>query len=181
MSEEREKRSWREIDRMRDHGGGGSRGERRPRRNDRSSERYKSMLDKAFERGEMGEVMDKLSGSVPAASEAASGKPKKRGPSRQKLLHAITTADTPSKALEAFEKFRSAFGLPDDTDALLPGLDHDDQAVVLEVLEKLEQIVSEQGRPRRYKTLLARLRMIEDDFNAEADVQQAASRLARQL
>ncbi len=139
------------------------------------------MLDKAFARGELGKVMDHVSGVLPDAPSASQGKSGKKGPSRQKLLYEITSGATPSKAFEAFEKFRKAFGLPDEPEALLPGLDHDDQSLLLDVIRKLDEIVSEQGPPRRHKTLLARLRMIEDDFNADQDVREAAAHLASKL
>ncbi len=137
------------------------------------------MLDKAFERGEMGKVMDQLSSVSPQAEQSTSSK--KKGPSRQKLLHAITSATTPSKALEAFERFREAFGLPEDAEALLPGLDHRDQQVVLDVLNKLDEVIEKHGAPRRSKTLAVKLRMIEDDFNADPEAQELAGRLAARL
>jgi len=183
MSDEKQKPSWREIDRKRDHSSAGSPSgaPASPKRDNTSSQRYKTMLDKAFERGEMGAIAKRLDQSSPESVPGHASKKSAKGPSPQKLLHTAKNAPDRCAALEAFDQYLDGYGLPNDYDVLTRALEHPDQQVLLDVIQHILHLL-EESRPRRTKTMAARLRLIiDDDFAMDEDVRRAAAELVRQL
>ena len=175
MSDDRERprRSWREIDRMRDgathprEGGRKGPSEERLRRSG-AYRRYKSQLDKLFDGGGVPEALrSKL-------EEAGVGESAKR---RKRAAQAIVDAREDWRT--ALDAYRSAFGFPAEEEALARLLDTDDEQVVLEAIAQLERL-HESGGLRRARSLKARVQtamMTLDD----PDVTAAGERLLRLL
>ncbi len=183
MSDEKRKRSWREIDRKRDRGSAGSSNDAPagPRRDGRSSQRYKAMLEKAFDRGDMGAIVERLDQSSPTSTPGQASKKNAKGPGPQKLLHQVKNASERTTALDAFDQYVERYGMPNDYDVLTRALEHPKQQVLLAVMEHILHLL-EESRPRRTKTLAARVRLImEDDFEMDEDVRQKAAELAQRL
>ena len=181
MTEDRDKRNWRDIDRRKDRSShrqeektGG-----RPKRPKRSSHRYKDALDKAFEAGDLGKVADRLSAASP--SPAPGGEKKKRGrkPSRQKLIHGIKNSGTRAEAAEKIDKLLEHYELPEDFDVLTRAVEHPDEGVVEKALTTLLLLLEEE-KPRRSGALKGRLRIMEDDFDTPDELKALAQKVLRE-
>ena len=180
---EKRKKSWKEIDQQRDKSQ--HRKEPRPEkpggaRPGRSSARYRAALEKAFEKGDMGKVADRLSSAMPDAPEPTPKAGGSKAPPRQKLIHNVTTAGHTREAVEAIDELMKYYDLPDDFDVLTRALEHPDEDVMLQVLQKLEELLQE-TKPRRPRTLMARLRLLEDDFDKPEEIKTLAVKLQQLL
>lgn len=147
------KRSWREIDKMRDKsehrregGGGGPRPERLER--SQAYRAYKTQLNKVFEGGGLPEAMKSKLEESGVGAEAK----------RQKALaQAIVAAATPAATRAALAEYRAAFGFPSNEDVLSKLLELEDVPVVLETLATLDGLVAGGGL-RRSGSLKARVK-----------------------
>lgn len=171
MSDDRPKKSWRELDAQRDRGGA------KPRKSpeDRTQERvektaayskYKNQLDKLFTPGT--ELPDSLKAKLGPASPEAQEK--------KRLTEALRSAPN-AESLAAY--LGSGLPLPtDDPRLLMSLLDVRDEALVRPVLSALLEIVEGGKKPNRM-LLLQRLQAVrtraEDDETIElADTVRAA-------
>lgn len=158
MSDERRKKSWREIDSARDRSKRpepGS-GVGRSKRQDHASKQYRSALDALFEKGGFGKVAEVL-GHAEKAKEPAGGEDEVRLVQRKKIVDAIGREEIS----RAVNKYLSKWGWPSDWEVLEQALDHTDEARVEEALGKIEEMVAKE-RPRRARTLIGKLRFLEE-------------------
>jgi len=158
MSDDRPKKSWRELDQMRDKGGSGRRRDPSERDRERASKSqaysaYKSHLDKLFTPGgaQLPEHMREKLG--PQSDEAKA---------RAQMLTALKdkpSADTLRPLVEAGEP------LPDDPRLLMSLLDVRDEPLLRAVLQQLLDIVEGGKKPNRM-LLIQRLEAVKN-FAAE--------------
>lgn len=143
MSDDRPKKSWRELDRMRD-----SRSSRTPRRDPQdygrkktesstSYRNYKSNLDKLFTPGGA-DLPESLKAKLGPISESDQN-------SRALKKDLYDKADAPS--LSAY--MDAGLELPDDARFLMRLIDLDDLALLQPVLQKILDIVEDGRRPNR--------------------------------
>ncbi|MCA9546922.1 MAG: hypothetical protein KC613_21095 [Myxococcales bacterium] len=172
--DDREKKSWRDIDRGRDvsaHRRDEHRGPGKGPRVDSATAAYKRKLNAFFDRGV---VPEHLKGKLPdGESEGASP--------RQQLMRAIRDADSQRKLEKAVDELVDQFGLPDDDmELMLRVLEHSKDSVLLDALAKVEAFV-ETGMPMPRKArMVSRLRNVEA-ASFDPRVQAKAGRLAGQL
>ena len=168
-----EKKSWREIDRERDHSS--YRQESRPSgrapRIETATAEYKRQLDAFFDRGV---IPDSLKGKLPAKAEGES-------PSeRTQLLRAVREAESGKPLVTALDKLKEKGPLPEDPEILLRALEHPKDSFLLDVLDVLEKMVSEGKRLPKKNLLIQKLKGLE--FSSfDPRVQTRAPALASKL
>ena len=173
---ERPKKSWREIDQMRD--GSAHRKEERPqggpaRRTETSQayRAYKSQLNKLFDGG----------GALPdAMKKQLEEKGVAQDASRKKIMtDAVIHGTTPEAVIEALEAFKAEYTFPENEEALSRLLDLTDESVLLETIRTIARLKTA-GRLKRGNALKARLKTVEMTVDAP-EVQLAARELVRAL
>jgi hypothetical protein len=229
--DDRPKRSWRELDQLRDKprsrdrdrdrgGGGGGAGRSAASAAQKS---YRAALERAFENGTLAELARTLSRTsedprppalpptapppAPPAPAAAPGTPPAdtttpagaapaptpapaapapeppRDPEREnrmKLLQRIREAEGKEPISRAVDAFLARYPkLPDDFEVLGKALAHRDDDRIVDALERLEQLVQRE-KPRRGRTLIAQLRMLEDT-HGDPDVRRRAAAVRAKL
>jgi hypothetical protein len=191
---DRPKKSWREVDAQRDRSGGGARpGEPRqsPKQSEVASKQYRAQLDALFAKGEVGKFAEKLSGGPPSlrsdppkpAAPAPQAAPEPPPPPkedpravlRKKLVEAIGRDDIS----RAFDRYLKAHGMPGDFELLEQGLEHNKSEKQLEVLAALEKLL-EREKPKRSRTLVGKLRFIEET-SSDDDLCVTAARIRARL
>ena len=171
MSDERRKKSWKEIDRNKDRSKHTGRrtvdnpmGPRAKRAVKLGYSSYKSSLDKLFDEGVMTDGLKKTLGRH---ADAATGAKATDG-SRTDLLRKMKKASDFKKFLDLVAKYRKAgFSYPDDFELLIRLLDHPDEDVLLEVLEALEGALQRKAC-KRVGVIRQRLDILEDIVSDEA-------------
>jgi hypothetical protein len=177
----REKKSWREIDAGRDRGGAPVRKPVSPRErqhDQQKSKQHRAALDALFEQGGFAKVAKAL-GHEPVveapprtvAADSAGGAPapapvqvdEARVAMRKKIVEAIGR-DEVSRAVD---RYLAKWPLPDDWEVLEQVLDHTDEARVEEAFSKLEAKVARE-KPRRARTMIGRLRYIEETSGSDS-------------
>lgn len=181
MSEEKRKKSWKEIDQQRDRSTHVQRKDERAVKlpEGRSSRRYRAALENAFRIGSMGKVVEKLSQNpdAPTASDASAEKTDSaQRPARQKLIHSVTSAATTADTVEALNRLLEWYELPEDFDLLTRALEHPDDKVKLRSMEIMERMLAT-TKPRRSGVLKARLMLIQDDTNTGEELLSMAERV----
>lgn len=172
--EERQRKSWRELDKQRDKSShrserpSTSNQERGARPESQAYRSYKSQLNKLFDGGA---VPDALKEKMDTAKDSKAHKA---------ALDAISTAKTARAKTKALHAFRAEHGFPRDEAVLTQLLDLDDEPeIVAEALRTLEALVDE-GHIKRARSLRVRVdaakMMVDDD-----DVFEVASRLMKKL
>lgn len=162
--EERERKSWREIDARRD--GSAHAPRREPSGADKREEKrlkgaayqgYKRDLDKLFTGAELPDYLKSMLPELPK-DEAKAG--------QLKLLGAITAAQTQAELEEAVAAYLAVHQeFPCDADLLLRVLDYPDEAVQLRALRQAEAIANVTPLPhkRQYALKTQSLAMTADD------------------
>ena len=200
MTDERPKKSWRDIDARRDKsrsGGAPSSPTQSKLLEEQKSKQYRKALDALFEKGGFAKVAEALGRSdlvdegadaapppapSPAAApapptptvpspepeSAATSKGKRRPeksptPSEERwaLRKKVVEAVGRGEITKALDKYLARWPLPDDYEVLEQALEHNDDARIDEALGKLETL-SAREKPRRARTLLGKLRYLED-------------------
>jgi hypothetical protein len=174
--QEREKKSWREIDQARD----GSQHRKEPRsaggpaprgENSQAYRSYKSQLNKLFDGGgALPEVLQKQLEEKGVAGDASR---------KRTLTDAIVNGGTPKDVVAALEAYRAEYGFPINEEALAKLLDLTDESILLEVIKTITML-KEGSRLKRANALKARLKTVEMTVDAP-DVQALARDLARKL
>lgn len=174
-NDDKPRRSWRDVDKRRaqsSHHGDQERTSSHEQRLQRSGayRAYKRQLDNLFTGGVVPDALkEKLADSGVVG----------HGAERKEMRDALLGARTPKKIREALSRYRETCGFPADEEVLAKLLDLEDEGIVLETLQTLERIHTEQGLTRA-NSLKARIKtvqmMVDDD-----DVQDVASRLLKQL
>lgn len=167
MSDERPKKSWKEIDRQREKGR--SQGEPRPnsRRSQQSQKSYRAALDRLFETGKIGDLVQKQ--SEDSASEGSSSE------NRLKLLKEIKSAEGRDTITTALDRFLAHFPLPDDVDLLSKAVEHRSPPIQLEAMQKLQTLLPS-SMPKRTRTLVGQLKLIRD-MSGDPEMEQLARTL----
>jgi hypothetical protein len=173
---ERPKKSWREIDQMRDHST--HRKEPRPgegpaRRGEHSQayRAYKSQLTKLFDGG--GALPDALQKQLEEKGVAEDASRKKT------MTDAIIQATTPVSVVAALAAYKAEYGFPEHEEALSKLLDLTDEAILLDTIRTVSTL-KVAGRLRRSNALKARLKTVQMTVDAP-EVQRALGDLIRQL
>lgn len=173
--DDREKPSWRERDSQRnqsthtrEEAPAGGRG--RAPRVESATANYKRQLNALFDRGV---VPDALKDKLPEGSLEPTG--------RQKLLREIREASDVRVLKKAVDALVAEHGMPEeDLDALLRILEHPDDRILAQALEKLEAYVESGRQVDRKVRFVARLRNVEAS-SFDPRVQAQAGRLANRL
>ena len=162
MSDERRKKSWREIDNQRDRSRHTGRrtidkpmGQKAKRAAKLGYSSYKSSLNKLFNEGVMSEGLKKTLGKNAPNAKIEPG-------SRMDLLRKLKQAEDFNKFIKLVGQYRKkGFTLPDDYDLLIRLLDHPDDDVQLEALEAIEGCL-DRIPCKRTNALRQRLMLLEE-------------------
>jgi hypothetical protein len=164
---DRPKKSWREIDKMRDrsrHTSSSGKPQNAPRERDRSKQ-ARSALDRAFSDGLVSElVARKEGGSLPEDSSK-----------RPALLKKIRISESRAEVNAAIDELLSGGDFPDDWDVLVRALDHGKAEVVRRALERIDQLLARERPPRR-AALLQRVIGLADTSDDD-DVRDLAAKV----
>ena len=156
---ERQKKSWREIDQSKD--GSKHRPADRPKMNQNAQERsesasksYRAQLDSFFsgEGKAPAHVKEKFEGLKDTSPE---------GRARQAALGLIKDAGTSSAVDKALEAYLEKWELPTDYEILAQVLISSDEENVNAALQMLEEMLSNKHTPRRTEILEQRLRRVK--------------------
>jgi hypothetical protein len=191
----RERRSWRDIDNARERGGqrsgpGTQRGSDEP--SAAASRSYRAQLEKLFDKGEAAKLLgDRAARGAPSAgsggsggagqspSGGAAGAAGKEGESKLALMRAVKSAVGREAITAAVDALLARYPLPDDIEVLEQVLEHTDKKNVQAALQKLMKML-ERVRPKRARTMLARLRTIEE-ISGDAELAQLAVKVRDKL
>lgn len=173
--DDKPKRSWREIDAMRDksaHRSEKPAGGIAPDRLSRSQayRSYKTQLNKLFAGGDLPEALKSKIADKGVGDEA-----KRKRELTQALLGAGSAADVRA----ALAQYREAFGPPEDEEVLAKLLDLDDAAIALETLTTIDRLHGE-ARLKRAGSLKARIKTAQMTSDS-GRVQEAAKALLAKL
>ncbi len=166
MSDDRPKKSWRELDKQRDKsGGGGRRRDPEAWNRERISKtaaysKYKSNLDALFKPG---------GAELPESMRATLGPATEESKEKRELTEALKK-DPSKKTLEAY--LEKELPLPDDARLLMSLLDVRDEALLKPVLEKLLDIVEDGKKPNRM-LLIQRLEALKNWADAPETIELA--------
>ena len=141
------------------------------KRRERSQKGYRATLDRLFDSGKIGELIEKQSpGSAPTADDE----------SRIKLLRAIRDAEGRPKITAAVDAYLKKYELPtDDVEVLAKLLEHRNPTRQIEAMEAL-LVATESEKPRRTRTIVAQAKMIRDT-NDEKEMIDLANQLIERL
>jgi hypothetical protein len=173
--DDKPKRSWREIDQMRDKSA--HRREDRPaggvaqQRLERSQayRAYKTQLNRLFDGGAL---PDALKSKLEDKGVGVEAKRKKE------LASAILSATSPSAQRAALAAYRVEAGFPDGEEVLAKLLDLDDEALVLETLAAIDQLHA-QGGLKRASSLKARVKTAQMTLDSPRVTEAARALLAK--
>ena len=173
--ESRPKRSWREIDRMRDKSSGGRSSGGRPAQQQERLERsqayrqYKANLDKFF--SGTGSAPEGLKGLLDPTGEKSA---------RTKAIEEIQKASAEDRRRwsELVKEFVAQHELPEDPFLLTEFLGHPREAVAAKALEKLASLVADNRIKKVPASLDQQLRSLE--LTADDDAIKAAARSLRE-
>jgi hypothetical protein len=144
MSDERPKKSWREIDKAREQSS--QRRENPTRESARSlgaQRQYRATLDRLFDSGEATRLLGKK--VEPPAQNSRLG-----------AIRAVKEAIGKSEISSAVDALLAFGSLPEDEEVLTQAIDHRDESKVRLAMETLQQWL-DKNQPRRKGTLRARL------------------------
>ncbi len=161
-NDDREKRSWREIDAMRDKshqraGAGPSRGTR-PIERTQAYRAYKTELGKLFDGGGLPEA---LKSKLESAGVGLVDNAKRK----KELTKALLDAHGSAAVRACLAQYREAYGEPDREDVLAKLLETDDEAMVLTALTAAAKLQSA-GSLKRSASLKARIKTAEMTMDA---------------
>ena len=147
MGDDRERRSWREIDRMRD-GSGPRRGPKKqePKGHATGYSRYKSELNRLFDRGQ---AAGHVSHVMRKAKDTAPGEEADGGDGRADLVRACRLAEDHGQLVATVDALLESGPLPDDVELLLRVVDHPKEAVQADALERIERLIRRKPLKRK--------------------------------
>ena len=204
---DREKKSWREIDARREKPrDAGSSSLHARLQDEQKSKHYRAALDALFQKGGFDKVARALGREDPTpestppltadspppppegtagAATAKTAKTSKeakppteteaRFAARKKILEAVGR-DEISRAID---RYLARWPLPEDWEVLEQALEHSDETKVGAALDRLGALLARE-KPRRARTLVAKLRYLEDTAR-DLDVQGRAGEVRRRL
>jgi hypothetical protein len=168
MSDERPKKSWRDIDKARESSS--HRREERPAKSNpraaSAQKQYRAALDRLFDTGEAGKLLGKVAATPPKEDSKLA---------KVRALRDAIGRDDISKAVDAL----LALGpLPPEEEVLTQAIEHRDEEKVRMALSLLLGWL-DKNRPRRQATLKARLAGLVDNASHEETRDLARQVLAR--
>ncbi len=171
--------SWKEIDRRKDKKSGSGAGARSSKLDERKVttgyHRYKQDLDSLFDSGEASGMIKEVMKKAPKEK----GRQKKGPPRRQELLRQIREAASTSALTDLLDEFLLSWELPEDIEILTQALDHPDESVQKDALEKISTYLD--GKiPKRPNLLRSRVRTLAMHSDDE-DVAVLAKAVNRKL
>jgi hypothetical protein len=172
---ERPKKSWREVDRMRDKSAHRKRDKEReppPGRRRTGYSRYKSSLDRLFDGGAGSEKLKKLVREKIGDGDLG-------GAERQQALRAIRDAGTGKELRKAVAAFREQWEMPGDFEILTRVLELHEDDVLLDALQALDALLDHE-RPRRTSTMQLHLQRIADETD-EDEIRELAEKILGRL
>lgn len=137
MSDDRERRSWRDIDRMRDGSGGGRKKRKEPEVRGTGYSRYKSELDRLFDSGK---ASGHVSHVMRKATKTAPGEGGKES-ERAGLVRRCRLAESHAELVAGIDELVETGDLPNEIELLLRVVDHPREAVVLDALQRIERLI----------------------------------------
>ena len=164
-NDDRPKRSWSEIDKMRDgsrsrSGRGGGRGRGGVSRNGelrgQAAERYKAQLNSIFSGGG---VPEEIKRNAPGLAGLEKTEDHER-------LDAVRKANSPKEIQKAVDAMLAGQDMPQDPEILIKVLAHPRARGAEQALIKLKDLIAAQGKPenaRLFKTKLQTLKLTADD------------------
>lgn len=154
--DDRPKRSWREIDRMRDRSRHVSTDRPASKRAREASTQSRAALERAFRDGLVSRlVMEKEKGEAPIEKSR-----------RPELIKKIRMTESPAEVNALIDELLSFSTFPDDWDVLVRALDHPKAEVQRAALEHIQRLL-ETERPARKASLLQRaIFLAESDDDA---------------
>jgi hypothetical protein len=170
--DERPRKSWRDIDKMRDRSAH-RHDERAPgaerKRGPGSQKSYRAALDRLFETGKIAELVEQRApGSTPDAGET-----------RIKLLGRIEKAIDRDSICGEVDAYLAQFHeLPDELEILGKVLEHRDPELQRRAMEAIARLL-EHEQPKRRRTMVAQLKIIRDAGYDKEMVALATSLLQR--
>jgi hypothetical protein len=198
---DRPKKSWREIDASRDKSrSSAAKPENGPSRaqEERASKAYRAQLDALFERGEVGKFAQEMVRSRADAPSSLVGQPmpqpKKQEPApaaapppepkaddpRAVLRKKILTAIGREEISRAVDRYVKAHGMPRDFEVLEQALEHQKDERLVEAMTVLEAMLERVEKPKRSRTLVGKLRFLEET-SGDPELKQFAARLRQKL
>ncbi|MCA9666812.1 MAG: hypothetical protein KC503_14530 [Myxococcales bacterium] len=157
MSDDRPRKSWRDIDKQRDKsehrrdgatGGGGFSQQRR----ERGQKSYRAALERAFDSGKIGELArERMPESAVDEDDAG----------RLELLKKLKEAEGRDAITKAADALLAEHALPRDFDALAKLLEHRSPSRQQDAIELLLEM-TETETPRRPRAIVGQLKMIRD-------------------
>jgi hypothetical protein len=151
-------------------------------RSERESKKYRAALDALFEKGGLAKAAETLLGKdteparpeparevvAPTGAAGASATPamatapaKEKEDSRAALRKKVLDAVGKDEISRAVDKFVKHYGLPQDFEVLEQALDHQKAERVAEAMALLEAMTARE-KPKRSRTLIGKLRLIEE-------------------
>jgi len=196
---DRPKKSWRELDNLRDKPRTSTprpEAARSRAQEERASKAYRAQLDALFERGEVGKLAEKMVQSRTDAPSSLIGQPmpqpKKAEPApeppppppvddpRSVLRKKILSAIGRDEISRAVDKYVKAHGMPRDFEVLEQALEHNKEERLTEALGVLESMLERGEKPKRSRTLVGKLRFLEET-SGDKDLVAFAARLRGKL
>jgi len=152
--------SWKEIDRRKDRKSGSGAGARSGKLDERKVttgyHKYRQDLDSLFDKGEASSMVKEVMRKAPPTEEK---KERKGPPRRQKLLRQIREASSTSALTKLLDEFLGEWELPDDIEILTQALDHPDEDVQSDALEKISAYL-DGNIPKHASLLRSRVRRL---------------------
>ena len=172
QNDDRPKKSWREIDQAREHGGARrepNRSQARP--NSQAYRSYKTQLGKLFDGGIVPPTIAQSLGTTTSGGGQSN--------QRATAAKAIVEAAAPKALQAALHAYNESFGFPQDEPVLLKLLDSSDEAVVGQAVAGLAALQG-RGALKRAAATKARLKTVEVTHD-HRELRAAAKALAAKL
>jgi hypothetical protein len=153
--DDRPRKSWREIDRGKDRST--HRREDRPdpgqRRGARRERSYRAKLDRLFDSGKIGDLVEQKAPGTDAKGEETG----------IRMLAKIRDAPDRDAVTQAVDAYVAKHGdLPDDLEVLGRAIEHRDVGRQIVAMERIDGLLDEGRKPRRARAMVGQLKMIRD-------------------
>lgn len=194
--------SWKEIDRMRDGSGKRKKSQRENEKLEHSTryDKYKSDLNRLFDQGMAGELLKRMGKPDSSANEKVKERVQEKAKNRKstlrrsgripsdssksssrfKLIRAVVDAQDRDGLIDSLNALVERFGLPDDWDVLARVLEHPDEGLLRQGVERMGQLLELGVKVSRRASVKERLRTISQTAS-DFDLRQAASDLESRL
>jgi hypothetical protein len=166
--EDRPKKSWREIDRQRDHSRHVSASKPEPRRVREQSHQSRAALERAFRDGLVARLVSEKGADLPSQEKSR----------RPELVKKIRMSEGRAEVNALLDELLSFSTLPDDWDVLVRALDHHRPEVVKAALEQILKLLATE-RPARKASLVQRVKGLAE--GEDEDLRELAEKVRAAL